>query len=160
MTPGKQWFSRSSRTIFFLAPIALLLLAYSANIFGASKSSAAPALGATDFRPSPAQPIGWRGDGSGRYPGAVGPVAWERKSGPDGYTTKGIVWMTPLPNIGVACPIIVGDRIFLTSEVCDLVCLDKQSGRLMWIRSNTEFEGLSDEDRQSGLRGKIGAPAS
>src|SRR4051794_9605114 len=127
MPPHKQRFSRSSRTIFFITPTALLLLAYSVNIFGTPKSSAAPALGATDFRPSPAQPIGWRGDGSGRYPGAVGPVSWERKSGPDGYTTKGIVWMAPLPNSGVASPMIVGDRIFLTAEVGDLVCLDKQS---------------------------------
>ena len=57
--------------------------------------------------------------------------------------------MTPLPNIGVATPITVGNKIFLTSEVSDLVCLDKQTGRLLWIRSNPEFETLSVEDQKT-----------
>ena len=34
--------------------------------------------GSPDFRPSPQQPVGWRGDGSGRYPGANPPVHWGR----------------------------------------------------------------------------------
>src|SRR6185503_19487802 len=66
-----------------------------------------------------------------------------------GYATKGIVWMAPLPNLSAATPIVVGDKIFLTSEVADLVCLEKQTGRILWIRSNPEFEGLSDEDRKT-----------
>ncbi len=100
------------------------------------------------FAPSPEAPIGWRGDGTGRYPGATGPTVWERTAGANGYTTKGIVWMAPLPNIGVGSPIVVGDRIFLTAEVQDLICLDKKTGRILWIRSAPEFEGLSDEERK------------
>ena len=106
-------------------------------------------LGSVKFQPAPEQPVGWRGDGTGRYPGATPPTSWERKVSGDAYTTKGIVWMVPLPNIGVSMPIVVGDRIFLTSEVCDLVCLDKQTGRVLWIRSNSEFEGLSDDERKA-----------
>ena len=37
-----------------------------------------PELGSPDFRPSPERPIGWRGDGSGRYPGATPPLHWSR----------------------------------------------------------------------------------
>jgi outer membrane protein assembly factor BamB len=107
------------------------------------------ALGSLDSKPTPDNPIGWRGDGSGRYPAANPPTTWERQASGDGYTTKGIVWMAPLPNIGVSCPIIVGDRIFLTTEVCDVVCLDKKTGRILWIRSNSEFEGLSEEERKT-----------
>ena len=35
-------------------------------------------LGSPDFRPSVSRPIGWRGDGSGRYPAADPPVHWDR----------------------------------------------------------------------------------
>jgi len=33
--------------------------------------------------------------------------------------------------------------------VYDLVCLDKKTGRILWIRSAPEFEGLSEEERKS-----------
>src|SRR5438105_15850316 len=36
-------------------------------------------LGAADFLPSPERPIGWRGDGSGRFPGATPPLNWSRR---------------------------------------------------------------------------------
>ena len=114
--------------------------------------AAAAPLGSLQFAPSPESPVGWRGDGTGRYPGAIGPTVWERKAGTEGYTTKGIVWMAPLPNNGVGSPIVVGDRIFLTAEVYDLVCLDKKTGRILWIRSAPEFEGLSEEERKSRHR--------
>ena len=113
---------------------------------GTTWSADAP-LGSPKFRPSPERPVGWRGDGTGRYPGATPPTIWERKKSDVGYTTKGILWMAPLPNKSVSSPIIVGERIFLTTEVADLVCLDKQTGRALWIRSNPEFAGL-DEDVQ------------
>ncbi len=99
--------------------------------------------------PTPDAPVGWRGDGTGRFPAANGPTTWARTAAGDGYTTKGVVWMTPLPNGGVSSPIVVGDRIFLTSEIYDLVCLDKKTGRILWIRSAPEFEGLSAEERKA-----------
>ncbi len=33
-------------------------------------------LGSPDFRPTPDRPMGWRGDGSGHFPGATPPVRW------------------------------------------------------------------------------------
>src|SRR5690242_21793589 len=80
-------------------------------------------LGSPKFTPSPDRPLGWRGDGSGRYPGAdKPPTSWERRKAGAGYATKGILWASPLPNNGVSSPIIVGNRIFLTAEPNDLVC--------------------------------------
>lgn len=115
-----------------------------------SMGVAAPVpFGATEFSPTPERPVGWRGDGSGRYPGAMPPVSWERATNGTGYVTKGILWMAPLPNISTATPIIVGEKVFLTSEVADLVCLDKRMGRIHWIRSNPEFEALSESDRKT-----------
>jgi outer membrane protein assembly factor BamB len=112
---------------------------------GGAKAGSGGTLGSPGFHPSPDHPIGWRGDGSGRYPGATPPTSWSSKRGGE---SKNIIWTATLPNVGVSMPIIVGDRIFLTTEPCDLVCLDKKSGSVLWIRSNMEFEGLSKDDRK------------
>lgn len=106
-----------------------------------------PPLGSPQFRPTPDQPVGWRGDGSGRYPGATPPTTWERKRTADGYATKNILWAAPLPNTGVSTPIVVGDRIFVTCEPSDLLCLDKATGRVLWVRSTPEFEAVTAEVR-------------
>src|SRR4051812_46128265 len=50
-------------------------------VLAAAPKAAPPApLGSEKFAPSPEQPIGWRGDASGRYPGATPPISWERKT--------------------------------------------------------------------------------
>lgn len=105
-------------------------------------------LGDPKFMPTPANPIGWRGDGNGRYQGANPPVAWERKRDSSNYANKGIVWMTPMPANSVGMPIIVGDRIFVPSEVGDLMCIDKRNGKIVWLHSTSEFEGLPESDRK------------
>ena len=106
-------------------------------------------LGSPKFAPTVDHPLGWRGDGSGRYPGATPPTAWERRKSGAGYATRGVLWAAPLPNGGVSCPIVVGNRIFVTCEPADLVCLDKASGHILWIRSAPAFEGLSAEERKA-----------
>src|SRR4051812_40054769 len=116
----------AAKTGFVRARVVLQLLTFGAlAVTSDSKLSAATPLGSPRFAPSPEQSVGWRGDGTGRYPGATPPISWERTTNGNGYATKGIVWMSPLPNLSAATPIIVGDKIFLTSEVSDVVCLDK-----------------------------------
>ena len=68
---------------------------------------------------------------------------------PRDYATKGIAWAAMLPNRGVSSPIVVGDRVFLTADFSDLICLDKRTGKILWIRSNMEFEALSRKDREA-----------
>lgn len=106
-------------------------------------------MGSPKFLATPDHPVGWRGDGTGRYPGATPPTKWERKRSGGGYAASGIAWALPLPNTGVSCPIIVGPRIYLTVEPWDLMCADKASGQILWIRSNAPFEGLSTDDRRA-----------
>ena len=48
---------------------------------------------------------------------------------------------------GAAAPTIVGDRMFLQSEPYDLICLDKNSGKVLWARSNNYFEATPEADR-------------
>src|ERR1041385_2933591 len=52
-----------------------------AIVLGAACLSAqlhAQELGAADFKPTPEHPIGWRGDWTGKYPGANPPLEWNR----------------------------------------------------------------------------------
>lgn len=71
------------------------------------------------------------------------PLAWS--------STENILWKTPLPGAGASSPIIWGDHIYLTSYTGylvpgepegsldqlerQLICLDRQSGRLLWKRA-------------------------
>ena len=46
----------------------------------AAAGLAVPApLGSTTFAPSPEHPVGWRGDWTGRFPGATPPMTWSRR---------------------------------------------------------------------------------
>src|SRR6476646_2031450 len=106
--------------ISFRAQSLATLLAITFSLSVANALHAAEELGSPNFMPTPEQPIGWRGDGTGRYPAATPPTSWDVKA--DG-SHKGVVWAQPLPATAVSSPIIVGDKIFLTGEVSDLICL-------------------------------------
>ncbi len=130
---------------FNRTPKVLLLCVFA--ILMSTVLAAEPAqLGSPNFMPTPEDTVGFRGDGTGRYPGATPPITWSRSK--DG-ATKNIVWAAPLPTGSVASPLVVGDRIFLTAEVYDLACLEKKTGRYLWIRSSPEFEGLDEEERKA-----------
>src|SRR5579862_2105895 len=81
----------------------------------------------------PEHNTGWRGDGTGCYPTATPPTTWGRT---DKGEKKNILWETKLPSYSWATPIIVGDKIFTRSEPYDLICLNKKSGKILWIRSH------------------------
>src|SRR5437773_10489388 len=78
------------------------------------------------------EPVGWRMDGTGRYPHADPPREW----GPD----KNVVWKTKMPNFSVATPIIVGERIFICSEPTTLICVNKADGAILWEKKSTRDE--------------------
>lgn len=109
--------------------------------------------GLTLLVPAPAQPvIGWRGDGTGRFPQAQPPLVW----GPD----KNVVWKTVLPNFSVATPIIVGDKIFVCSEPTSLVCINKVDGKILWERKSSYAElpwTAEDKEKLASERGQADA---
>jgi len=51
------------------------------------------------------------------------------------FTAKGIRWAVHMPGHSNATPLVVGDRVFTTSDPNDLVCLDKNTGKVLWVRS-------------------------
>lgn len=125
-------------------------------------------LGHRDFYPSAERPVGWRGDGSGAFPGAAPVTTWRdgetelvemdvENWGDAGGNARGtfkrrkvavfknansvnIVWKTEMPSYANSSPIVVGDRVFTTAEPNWLVCVDAHTGKIIWQRSNNPFE--------------------
>ncbi len=82
-----------------------------------------PALGAPTFRPSTERSFGWRGDGSGRFPGATPVTEW---SG-----TKNVRWSTVVGS-SYSSPVVTERSVFVTSEPDLLLCLDRADGTVRW----------------------------
>ncbi len=72
---------------------------------------------------------GWRGDGTGRFPDANPVLHWS--------PTEHIVWKTDLPGTSPASPVLVGDRVFVTSDPFLLLCLSAQDGSVLWQKSHS-----------------------
>jgi outer membrane protein assembly factor BamB len=65
------------------------------------------------------------------------------------YESKNIVWMTELPGRSTSTPIVVGDRVFLMAEPDEIVCMDKNSGRIRWRAANNFYTALTAAERQA-----------
>ena len=107
--------------------------------------------------PVVADTAGWRGDGTGQFPGAAPPADWAK--GADGKT-RHILWQVKLPHYSWASPLVVGDRVFIRCEPYDLLCFDKNTGRLLWVRSHGPQEVVSEEDRKNPLWPEVLAAAA
>jgi outer membrane protein assembly factor BamB len=78
---------------------------------------------------------------------------WPQFRGPNGtgvstekiavqFTSQDQVWKTAIPGVGHSSPIIVGKKIFLQTAAKDgssrsIVCLDAESGKLLWNKGPT-----------------------
>jgi outer membrane protein assembly factor BamB len=65
------------------------------------------------------------------------------------YDTKNIVWMTPLPGRSTSTPVLDGDRLFVLAEPDELLCLDKDSGRVLWSAAVNCYEALTPEEKRA-----------
>ena len=76
---------------------------------------------------------------------------------PQGYEEKNISWKTTLPGTrtysgtpaGPGGPIVVSDKLFLLCEPHELFCLSKEDGKVLWVRSNSYFDALSESERNT-----------
>jgi outer membrane protein assembly factor BamB len=75
----------------------------------------------------------WRGPNRDNHsPDAVAPTKWSE--------SENIVWKTPIPGRGHSSPILVGNRIFLTSadeqaQRQFALCLDRATGQIVWEKT-------------------------
>ena len=70
---------------------------------------AAPAVRArAELVASPDRPVGWRGDGSGRFPDALPVTKWSQ--------TSNVVWKAAMPGWTISHPVVVGDVVFTSAE--------------------------------------------
>lgn len=76
--------------------------------------------------------VGWRTDGTGEYPEANAVTTFSE--------ADNVVWKTPLPATSNATPVITGNRIFVCSEPTTLICVAKDSGAILWQRTNNYDE--------------------
>lgn len=67
------------------------------------------------------------------------------------YEQKNIAWLLPTPSWSLSMPIIVGDKLYTTSEPNDLVCIDKKTGKILWIKSAPLYE-LALQDEKAGVK--------
>lgn len=65
------------------------------------------------------------------------------------YKTHGILWSTPMPAPGSSEPVILGDRLFVTTETGSVVCVNKADGKLLWIRSLTYYDFATEDERKT-----------
>jgi outer membrane protein assembly factor BamB len=109
-------------------------------------------------------PLNWpsfRGpDGTGVADGTQPPVAWDIKEGTN------VRWKTPIPGLGHSCPVVWGNRVFVTTAISEdpdpkirignygdvasvndksthtwqVLCLDGDTGAILWTR--TAYEGV------------------
>jgi len=103
-------------------------------------------------------PVGWRMDGTGRFPDATPPVRWS--------ADRNILWQKRLDDRSNASPIVVGNRIFVCMEPSALVCVSAVDGTLLWERSVSFADILPGpdaewarkvKDKGADLRKQVGA---
>jgi outer membrane protein assembly factor BamB len=97
---------------------------------------------ADDPGPPEGHPVGWRGDGSGRFPSADPVTRWS--------AGENVRWKTEV-GAGQSSPVLIGRRLFITSEPDLLVCLDAETGRELWRKAH-RLSDVSPEAADQGAR--------
>ena len=94
----------------------------------------------------------------GESAAGISPKAAPTKWGPK----ENIKWSADLPGAGVSCPIIIGDKVFVTcysgygldrrspGDIADLkrhvVCVERKSGKLLWSKTCLLYTSPSPRD--------------
>ena len=116
-------------------PAALLAL-FAAIVTAWSAETTNAPLGSADFHPTLQRSFGWRGDGSGRFPGATPVTEWS--------ATKNVRWATVVGR-SYSCPTVTDKCVLVTSEPNLLICLDRADGKVLW-RVEMKSADLTDEN--------------
>jgi outer membrane protein assembly factor BamB len=100
----------------------------------------------------------FRGEGSRGIAGGTGyPVEWNGNEG------KNIKWKIPVPKAGKSSPVIWGDKLFITGasgSSCEIYCIDKNKGEILWTASASDFQGASSVIPQSDAEAGMAVPTA
>jgi outer membrane protein assembly factor BamB len=103
------------------------------------QSSATVPFGAAEFRPTIKRPFGWRGDGSGRFSGAMPVTEWS--------ATRNVRWSTVVGS-SYSSPVVTDQFAFVTSEPNLLLCLDRADGNVRWKLALTPADLTDPKSRK------------
>jgi hypothetical protein len=141
----------------------------------ATTKPAGPLLGASDFLPTPENPVYFRPN-NGHYPGATPPLEWwegtptikkvtglfgnpPRRTEVDAadfadQKSKNILWKVPVPGWSLSHPIVVGKKVFAVGEPDFVTCWDLDTGKQLWQRRIMPLlcDGLPEEKAAAGQK--------
>jgi outer membrane protein assembly factor BamB len=121
------------------------------------KAGAAVALDKTNQPDGINYPF-FRGEGSNGIAGGTGyPTEWNASDG------KNIKWKIPVPKPGKSSPVIWGNRLYFTGaqgSECEIYCLDKNSGEILWTGSGSDFPGSSTVVTESDVEAGMAVPTA
>ena len=127
----------------------LLLSAAMAGETGPSTGAVAKdvPLGHPDFYPSPDRPLGWRGDGSGAWPGAT--LTLSTKAG-----ANNVVWRAPMPGPSFSQPLVIGEKVITQADPNWLVCVNVHDGKILWQTEIDHTLTMEPEMREKARKEK------
>ena len=109
--------------------------------------------------------VGFRTDGTGEYPDANPVTTWSASADGD----VNVIWKTPMPGTSNSLPTIIGDRLFISSDPATLLCVDKNTGEILWQAGNSPAdiapadevadldEATAEYNRLRSQLGKVGS---
>jgi len=141
----------------------------------AAENADGPLLGSPDFKPTADHPLGWRGDWTGRFPGANPPTEWSRRvkgitsqikyqaAKPSGepnadsqpleyFTIK--EWLVAGP-FGIDDPAADIEKDFLGGEDKTEPTTDAKAGETTWKRLRTGIDNQSTHYHNEGTCGDL-----
>ena len=130
-------------TLFSMVTSCLLL---SAAMAGETGPSSIP-LGHPDFYPSPDRPLGWRGDGTGAWPGAT--LTLSTKAG-----ANNVVWRAPMPGPSFSQPLVIGEKVITQADPNWLVCVNVHDGKILWKTEIDHTLTMEPEMREKARKEK------
>jgi len=89
-------------------------------------------------QPAHPESRGWRTDGTGCYPAARPVTTWS--------LTQNVIWKTQMPSWGNATPVLTRDQLFVCAETSTLVCVGTGDGKILWQRSCSYADLLSEAE--------------
>ena len=97
--------------------------------------------------PRTSETRGFLGNGSAIFTHSSPPRTWSK--------TQNIRWVKPMDSWSNSSPVITDGKVFTTSEPLSLLCLDAETGALLWKREG-DFASTLDEEAREKLSAFLG----